>query len=353
MLERTRVAFARYQDDSVNRLSYQQMALTQASLAHKTALLKAGFGDYLSNLLSCVEANQHVLEEICAAAGPQFGFDPYGERPQAQRTPRGDHARVNDLLLSLAREWSDQGRAEREAVYGPILAELERHLGPLQLEKGAKILVPGSRLARLPYEISLRLPGAEVLANESNFSLLFGANFVLNHCERTANYRVYPFVSDLTDRVSTAAVTTPVAFPDVCPDDRPDNAVLVPVPTALAELIGGPDLDAGTVDVVVTAFFLDSHPNPLESIQLIWKALKPETGLWINLGNVGGVYNPTEDTDDAPPAILMPWNVLKGVIEDSFEIVKEDMVETSSCFSPGQSMRENVLRCPLTVCRKK
>ena len=40
-IERTRSAFGRYQDDSVNKLSYQQMALSQASLAQNTTLLKA------------------------------------------------------------------------------------------------------------------------------------------------------------------------------------------------------------------------------------------------------------------------------------------------------------------------
>lgn len=355
-IEKMMTALMRYQDDSVNRLSYQQMALSQASLAHKTTLLKAGFGEYLANLLNCVEANQNVLDEIRAAAGPQFGFDPNTERPADQRTLRGDHARVNDLLLSLAREWSDQGRPEREAVFGPVLEELEERVGSILREdvrevEGIKVLVPGSRLARLPYEIALRLPGVEVLANESNCSLLFGANFVLNHCERVSNYRVYPFVSDLTDRLSTTAVTTPVAFPDVCPKDRPDGARLVPVPADFPDVVGQ---HQGTVDVVVTAFFLDTVRNPVETVDQIGRVLKPGSGVWINVGNAGsGCYYTDEDNDDEAPAISLPWNVMKAVMEESFEVLRDDVLEIESCFSPGQSMRQNVLQCPFTVCRKK
>ena len=67
-------------------------------------------------------------------------------------------------------------------------------------------------------------------------SLLFGANFVLNHCARASNYRVYPYVFDLTDRLATSAVTTPVSFPDVDPNQRPEDVALIPMPADFAEV---------------------------------------------------------------------------------------------------------------------
>ena len=53
-----------YQEDTVNRLSYMQKSLYDASMKHKNLLLQAGLGDYLENLLNCVEANQKVIDDI-------------------------------------------------------------------------------------------------------------------------------------------------------------------------------------------------------------------------------------------------------------------------------------------------
>lgn len=53
-----------YQEDIVNRVSYMQKALSDASLKHKNVLLKAGLGKYIENILNCVETNQGVLLAI-------------------------------------------------------------------------------------------------------------------------------------------------------------------------------------------------------------------------------------------------------------------------------------------------
>ena len=38
--------------------------LDKCPMFKRDPLFKAGFGDYLENLLNCVEANQQVLEEV-------------------------------------------------------------------------------------------------------------------------------------------------------------------------------------------------------------------------------------------------------------------------------------------------
>ena len=68
-------------------------------------------------------------------------------------------------------------------------------------------------------------------------SLLFGMNFVLNECERVNNFRMYPHLSELSDRNSTRAVTTPVAFPDIDTQERPENFFLKPMKDTFSEVI--------------------------------------------------------------------------------------------------------------------
>ena len=60
--------FQNYKSDLLNQQSYAQKLFSDASLSHKEALLKAGFGQYLENLMNCVEANNSVLEEILTSA---------------------------------------------------------------------------------------------------------------------------------------------------------------------------------------------------------------------------------------------------------------------------------------------
>ena len=62
-------------------------------------------------------------------------------------------------------------------------------------------------------------------------------NFVLNECERVNNFRMYPHLSELSDRNSTRAVTTPVAFPDIDTQERPENFFLKPMKDTFSEVI--------------------------------------------------------------------------------------------------------------------
>jgi len=381
-VERARRAFANYQDDCVNRLSYQQMALSRASLKQKTALLKSGFGEYLTSLLNCIEANQNVLNDMLESASMQFGSgsgameesgmeseDEMADSSRLKRTPRMDHLRVNGTLLSLAREWSVDGAEERSAVYDPIFKELEERLPQVESAAAATVLVPASGTARLPFEIAIRFAGrVQVVANESNVSLLFGANFVFHKCERIANYRVYPYVSDLTDRVTSQSVTNPVSFPDIDVTERPEPFRFRMVPGEFEELVGSRGgSEAGTaaleeesVDFVVTCLTLDAAQNVVNHVEKVWQVLRPG-GFWIGLTDLGCRYERSAAAaDESPPhlaasqpLVRLPWTTIKQVITDDFKfkLVKEEMLQLKYFFQ-GASMRDNLLKCPFFVCQK-
>ena len=49
-----------------------------------------------------------------------------------------------------------QGAEERDACYGPILEELSRRFPDVDQRGDVRVLVPGSGLGRLPFEIVTR-----------------------------------------------------------------------------------------------------------------------------------------------------------------------------------------------------
>jgi len=63
-----------------------------------------------------------------------------------------DIGRVREALKHIARDWSDEGREEREQTFTPILEELSK-VTPEDRSQ-IHILVPGSGLGRLAWEIA-------------------------------------------------------------------------------------------------------------------------------------------------------------------------------------------------------
>ena len=127
-LGRVKHAFVNYQEDTINKYSYQQKLLSSANLKHKEKLLQSGFGEYLENLLNCVEANQTVLNEILKFSLLQFGESTEIPFPLERRTLCLDNYRVNDMLSAIAKEWSHEGKLEREHTWGPILKEISEYI---------------------------------------------------------------------------------------------------------------------------------------------------------------------------------------------------------------------------------
>jgi carnosine N-methyltransferase len=68
----------------------------------------------------------------------------------------GQQHRIVATLHSLYREWSAEGKSEREECFQPIIAQLQTHLPISDSSKFLRVAVPGCGLGRLPLEIASR-----------------------------------------------------------------------------------------------------------------------------------------------------------------------------------------------------
>jgi carnosine N-methyltransferase len=146
-LERARNAYARYRHLSVAEASILQGAYSRTSRAHKRIGYTLGYPAKLSKLAEVTNANSRITDAIARLAERQFDID---------LPPRGgtsmDLMRVRESLKHFIRDWSTDGLREREKIFTPILDVLRTV--DVDDRAGKRVLVPGSGLGRLAWEIS-------------------------------------------------------------------------------------------------------------------------------------------------------------------------------------------------------
>lgn len=126
-----------------------------------------------------------------------------------------DMEKVQSTIKQFVRDWSKDGETERDMCYKPILEEIEAIYGDLNTAQrnGIKILVPGSGLGRLAYEIASR--GYVCQGNEFSLYMLIASNYVLNKCKSKNCYTIHPWVHQYVNVVSQEDQIKPIIFPGI------------------------------------------------------------------------------------------------------------------------------------------
>lgn len=362
-------AFKSYKTDSESRLSRSHMNLKRLPLAHQQILIKHGFKSGLENVQSCIDLNYHVLSEIISDASTMFENSSYncensdgiGPRGDGQTTSQMDVEKIQSTLKQFVRDWSDAGKEEREMCYSPIMDELEK-LYPGTNEEGEsdvestcgysatrnnlKVLVPGSGLGRLAYDIAMK--GFECQGNEFSLYMLLASNYVLNKCKTRNCTEIYPWIHQYSNNVKTDDMIASVTFPDVEPDNLPEDAQFSMVAGDFLEVYSAQEYE-NSRDVVVTCFFLDTAHNVLEYIELIHKILKPG-GHWINLGPL--LYHYADIPREA--SIEPPYDIVRNLITLSgFEFLRENTEQKAKYCQNPKSMLQYTYNCVFFTCVKK
>jgi SAM-dependent methyltransferase len=177
---------------------------------------------------------------------------------------------MTQLMAHLVRDWSNEGEAVRQSVYGWCLQQLS-----CPNDNKLRILVPGAGLARLAWDLACQ--GHAVEANEVSLPMAVLAHQIL-HSPKTV--RVYPFLTDgWVNEANSELRYQPM---DIHP---PDWSVPVHLSYTVGDFLEvyGSATNPSSFDVVLTVFFLDTAPNILDYLILIFNLLKPG-GKWIHVG---------------------------------------------------------------------
>ncbi|SBS89771.1 hypothetical protein, conserved [Plasmodium ovale curtisi] len=221
-------------------------------------------------------------------------------------------SKVRSTLRQFVRDWSVEGKHERENAYEPLLQSLEKYL-PITDEYVPKILCPGSGLGRLPYEVAKK--GYRSQGNEFSYFMLLSSNFILNYYNKKNSLRIQPYCLNTLNRKGRDDHLKIVHLPDV---NTYNKAVLnTEFSMCAGELIEVYYNEKEQFDGVLTCFFLDTAKNIFMYIRTFANILKPNS-LWSNVGPL--LYHYAEMPNEM--SIELSWEEIKLIISKWFTFIE-------------------------------
>lgn len=256
--------------------------------------------DNFSKVDDAIDINAELADAILKTGLESFGLSANPEEDDPARNWQGtatssDVTKAHSTIRQFYRDWSAEGKAEREVCYGPVIKALNDEFGQRK-ESGSevKVLVPGAGLGRLVFDLCQIGFAAE--GNEISYHQLIASSWVLNHSRGPGEHALYPFATQFSNLASRTQQLQKVMIPDV----HPISAMLA---AQQEQAEGNGESTFGTMsmsaadfvvlyrgesqkdafDAVATVFFIDTAPNLIRYIEAIRNCLKPG-GIWINLG---------------------------------------------------------------------
>lgn len=307
------------------------------------------FEKHLDDLEDGIEQNAFFLNNVAEVAATNF--DAPENRLQWAQSSVTDADKVNSTLRQLYREWSEEGRIERDQSFAPILSELEKMYPDRVQRHSVRVLVPGCGLGRLPLELAAL--GFQAEGNEFSYHMLFTSNFILNHVQNTNEFRIHPSLHNFSHHRCRADQLKPVLIPDVSPTVLIQHAVndeTIPEEGLLSMSAGSFDMvyrkpEGKIFDVIVTVFFLDTAANIFNTLQSIYDTLEPG-GVWINFGPLLWHYEDVMPTDDSGDSFDQSSD--REDRSMGLEFALEDLLEMIHKFGFIMEKRQSDIPCSYT-----
>ncbi|KAI0698982.1 N2227-domain-containing protein [Cerioporus squamosus] len=255
-----------------------------------------------------------------------------GHRKQKRYKPsEHDMDKLRSTLKQLVRDWSVEGKSERDLCYKPMKEALLQHFSdiPAEERRNFRALVPGAGLGRLAWDVANL--GFACQGNEFSHYMLLASFYMLNRTEQVDQHTIYPYVHSFSNNPNNDALLRPITIPDVLPSSLPDGSDFSLVAGDFEEIYGGLDDDpsephSGQWDAVLTCFFIDTAKNIVNYLRIIHHILAPG-GVWINLGPL--LWHWEGNTTNDPSVELTLEEVKTLARKIGFEISNERTIDTT------------------------
>ncbi|XP_064645722.1 carnosine N-methyltransferase-like [Lineus longissimus] len=325
--------------------SVQDAEKNYRDLPERHKKLIPNFLENLDDIRLSIDHNNEIIKLIVqTTAGIFENADRHPENGKiTQAASEFDMDKVRTTLKQVVRDWSTDGEAERIACYKPVIDDIKEKFPCDNCNRtDVKILVPGSGLGRLAFEIA-RL-GYSCQGNEWSLFMLFASNFILNRCHEPDELILYPYVHHWSNNLSHKDQTHAIKFPDINPSELPPGSDFSMAAGDFLEIY----TDEDSWDCIATVFFIDTAHNIVAYIEKIYEILQPG-GYWINLGPL--LYHFADMPNES--SIELSYEDVKSVVQKTgFVIEKEEKNIKCSYTQNPASMLKYVYECVYFVARK-
>ncbi|KIP05611.1 hypothetical protein PHLGIDRAFT_24983 [Phlebiopsis gigantea 11061_1 CR5-6] len=326
-------------------------ALGYKSRLHEVDEAILANAQFLKQLVADPEIFGHALEAVEEQDGPSHSHDhshthshshgsgghthsqasPSAAQGRKNRPTEGDMDKLRSTLKQFVRDWSEEGRVERDVCYEPMKDALLAHFAhvPGADRSKLRVLVPGAGLCRLAWDIANL--GFACQGNEFSHHMLLASFFILNRTNAVNQYTIYPYVHSFSNIRDKTALLRPISFPDVSPLSLPADSNFSLVAGDFEEIYGPDEYEddepqAGSWDAILTCFFLDTAKNIVNYLRIIHKKLAPG-GVWINLGPLLWHW---ENSSSGDVSIELSLDEVKALAQKiGFEITNESTIDTT------------------------
>lgn len=263
--------------------------------------------------------------------------------------PVNNIVQIRTTLRLFVRDWAKEGIEERTATHKPILEELQsffKDRSKKDFENGINVLVPGSGLGRLVYEIAKL--GFRAQGSEISLYMLLCFSYLINNSTKIEEFTIQPFIHTLSNLFNVESAFKKIKIPDENIKEELSKTDTGKITMSSGDFCLSFSNKNNLFDSVVTCFFIDTANNIVEYIETIYNILKVG-GLWINVGPL--LYHHTDSYNEI--SIELAWNEIKQIIIGyGFEFTKEKRIETTYS-TDKDSMVERRYKCIFFCAVKK
>ncbi|XP_065828165.1 carnosine N-methyltransferase-like [Oscarella lobularis] len=347
-------SFAYYRIHTLKRVARAHQNYSLLPSSHQKIL--HDFLPHLERIKEAADANYRFILQLLVASRGMFvnsgmtddvvpPIDPVTGRVIDESVPLAsgvDMDKVTTTVKQFYRDWSIEGEAEREICYHPIIEELQMRL-PLSSERPVSVLVPGSGLGRLAFEIAKL--GYQCQGNEWSMFMLTASHFMLNHVKGTNVYTIHPWLHHFCNNLANEDQLQTVRIPDVDPHSMPKGSHFSMAAGSFTEVYTEPNV----WDCVATCYFIDTAANVLDYVETISNILKPG-GYWINFGPL--LYHFADMPNEK--SVELSYETIKRAMltHYGFQLIKEVTNVPSTYIQSPKSMMKMTYNCVFFVVQK-
>ena len=297
--------------------------------------IRAGVNQNYQFLRLVIESMPRVFGSIMYIP-PVFAIDS-GLKPT-----QSEMEEVFTILREMRREWSAEGKSERDQCFLPLLERAEK-LHPKD-RGNVRVLVPGQRLGRIVFEFAKK--GFRCEGQDNSFLRFACSHFMLNSRIQQNQYTFHPFLHCSKNYLRDDDRTRSVTFPD-----ENLQAVLSEsssCSTFLGDFIASYGTQKGEWHIIATCYFLHTVMDSIECIKVVFDCLIPG-GYWLNFGSLMS----NTDRNDKTCCLTPSYEDLLYIIRDIGFIILEQESNVNVMYSQNSLSMHNVdYKNVLLVCKK-